>query len=122
MATSYDTWKTTEPVNDEAEFVAKRRGELAEEWRKDLGSVKDVIADLLSDDGDDYFATKLADFVIAYEKAHARGDSNAALRDELLASFSLHRAIEHLITERFEREAEVCAQADWDQSRKDPRD
>lgn len=103
-----------ETFTDEDTFVSERRDALVAERRKDIESVRDALTDLIGGDGDGYFDTKLAEFVISYEKAHKRGDSEGAISGELLASFNLHRAIEHLITDRLTRDAETDAQAEWD--------
>ena len=103
-----------ETFSDEAEFVAKRKAELFEEWRKDQEAVKEAIAELLSDDGDDYFAGKLAKFFTSRNDAFNIGDAAASIHRELLASAALNGAIEHLIVARLERDAETAAQAEWD--------
>lgn len=110
-----------EPYDDEGDFVAARRDALLSERRKLREYVRDALADALSDDGDDYFATKLAEFVIAHEAAGKKGP-DAEISGKLLAGFTLHKAIEHLITERLERDAETDAAHEWATRQTGPED
>jgi hypothetical protein len=115
MATPYDEWKTTETFSDEAEFVAKRRDELVREWEKDKAKVTEAIADALSDDGEDFFAGMMADLFLSLD---ATGDTRAMAAAARVAWAHLLLRIQPIQR----RDAETAAQAEWDESRKDPRD
>lgn len=96
-----------ETFSDEDTFVSERRDALVAERRKLIEYVRDALDDALMADGDDYFATRLAEFFINY----GRGDR---IERTLNTAYDLHHAIEHLITERLERDAETDAQAEWE--------
>jgi hypothetical protein len=115
MATPYDEWKTTEPVNDEAEWVRTRADELEDQWLTDKAKVTEAIADALSDDGEDFFAGVMAELLCSVQVTTDR-------EKIAIAGSKAYRALIGPVFERLERDAEVQAQAEWDQSRKDPRD
>lgn len=106
MATAYDTWKTTEPYDAEGDFVDRRTGELVTARKKDQKVVTEVIADLLSDDGNDWFADKMARLFIKAEHANDTMALAAAASD-------LWADIEPMVIAHIKRDAETDAAHEW---------
>lgn len=106
MATAYDTWKTDVPVDDEGEWVAKRRGEIFREWRTDRDRLRESIEAAMADDDDGMFPRELAAFfaVVAQDSTDAQ-DADAAQK--------LWMELKHAVFNTLRDDAEAEAQAQW---------
>jgi hypothetical protein len=114
MATPYDEWKTTDHEGERAMDRAEAIDEIVEEYRDDLNKLAEAeewIAGSL--DCSHYSAVSLALYAL-----HGRSPESLVGSDVLATLYRLakvdHDAIEARLLE--------MAEAEYDQSRKDPRD
>lgn len=109
MNTDYSRIARTddEPIDDEGEWVAQRRGDIFRAWVNDRARLKSSIEDALADDDNGTFASALADLFLKVDARSSPGvDAEAA--------GTLWHDLKHLVFHSLRRDAETAAQAEWD--------